>query len=81
VGSPPALCVGLGVTILDGHRTITELPIAELLHESYKDGDGSGGQGVCRVAEVPGFVQPRAEKVERRHHRGLQPFTGSGGQH
>ena len=46
----------LGATVEEGHKAIGE-------HPKEKDGEGSGGQDVRGVAEVPGFVQPGAEEM------------------
>ena len=34
--------------------------------QHYEDGEGSRGQDVGGAADVPWFVQPRKEKMERR---------------
>ena len=36
--------------------------------QHYEDGEGSRGQDVGGAADVPWFVQPRKEKMERRPH-------------
>jgi len=54
-GSPQVLCAVLGTTVQKGYKIIRECPKKE-------DGEGSGGQYVRGMAEIPQFVQPREDK-------------------
>lgn len=38
-----------------------DIKLTLCLKESYEDSKGSKGHNMCRVAEIPGFAQPRAE--------------------
>jgi len=59
--SPQALSAVLGTTIKEGHASVREHP-----REGSKDGEGSRGQDVWGVAELPWCVQLRAEEAEGR---------------
>lgn len=64
--APEALDSVLGATTYEGHRTIKECP-----KKSYKDEEGSGGQGIWGAAEAPWFVWPREEEDGGRLHGGF----------
>jgi len=68
--SPQVLWEGLGSKIKEGHNSMREHP-----RKNCKDGEGSIGQGVWGVAEVPWSVQSR--EAEGRPHGSLQLLTGS----
>jgi len=61
-------------SVQKGYKTIRKCP-----EEGYEDGEGSRGEDIWGVAEVPRCVQSRAEKAEVRPHSGLQLLTGSRG--
>ena len=46
-----------------------DIKLTLCLKESYEDSKGSKGHNMCRVAEIPGFAQPRTEEAEGGPHR------------
>ena len=74
-GFTSSTSAGLGATTEEGHINIRKHP-----KEGYRDSEVCTGQDVREAAEVPGCVQPRAERAEGRSDGGCSSLQGVDGQ-